>query len=113
VKIMADAYDNVVTGNNFVANSFDVGTNSRQSFSTFEGNYWDAYEGYDLDRDGVGDVPFRPVRLFTLIVERHEPALLLMRSLFVQLLDVAERVAPALTPETLTDARPLMRPLAL
>jgi nitrous oxidase accessory protein len=113
VKIMADAYDNVVTGNNFVANSFDVGTNSRQSFSTFEGNYWDAYEGYDLDRDGVGDVPFRPVRLFTLIVERHEPALLLMRSLFVQLLDVAERVAPALTPETLIDARPLMRPLAL
>jgi len=113
VKIMADAYDNVVTANNFVANSFDVGTNSRQSFSTFEGNYWDAYEGYDLDRDGVGDVPFRPVRLFSLLVERHEPALLLMRSLFVQLLDVAERVAPVLTPKTLTDAAPLMRPLAL
>jgi nitrous oxidase accessory protein len=113
VKIMADAYENVFTQNNFVANSFDVGTNSRQSFSTFEGNYWDAYEGYDLDRDGVGDVPFRPVRLFSLLVERHEPALLLMRSLFVQLLDVAERVAPALTPKTLVDDRPLMRPLAL
>lgn len=112
-KIMADSYDNIVTGNNFVANSFDVGTNSRQSYSTFEGNYWDAYEGYDLDRDGVGDVPFPPVRLFTLLVERHEPALMLMRSLFVQLLDVAERVAPALTPKTLIDERPLMRPLAL
>ncbi|MDX1488496.1 MAG: nitrous oxide reductase family maturation protein NosD, partial [Acidiferrobacterales bacterium] len=113
VKIMADAYENLFTRNNFVGNSFDVGTNSRQSFSTFEGNYWDAYEGYDLDRDGVGDVPFRPVRLFSLIVERHEPALLLMRSLFVQLLDLAERVAPTLTPETLVDAYPLMRPLSL
>ena len=113
VKVMADAYDNRFVRNNFVANSFDVGTNSRQSFSLFAGNYWDGYEGYDLDRDGVGDVPFRPVRLFSLLVEKHEPALLLMRSLFVQLLDVAERVAPALTPETLVDEAPLMRPLPL
>jgi nitrous oxidase accessory protein len=113
VKVMADAYENMFTRNNFVANSFDVGTNSRQSYSTFAGNYWDGYEGYDLDRDGVGDVPFRPVRLFALLVERNEPALLLMRSLFVQLLDVAERVAPVLTPATLVDERPAMRPLAL
>ena len=112
IKVMADAMQNTFTRNNFVGNSFDVATNSRQSYSSFEGNYWDAYEGYDLDRDGVGDVPFRPVRLFTLLVERHEPALILMRSLFVQLLDLAERVAPVLTPETLVDVRPAMRPLS-
>ena len=113
VKVMADAMANEFTQNNFVGNSFDVGTNSRQSTSSFSGNYWDAYEGYDLDRDGVGDVPFRPVRLFALIVEQHEPAMMLMRSLFVQLLDVAERVAPALTPETLMDDSPAMRPLSI
>jgi nitrous oxidase accessory protein len=113
VKVMADAMANRFTGNNFVGNSFDVGTNSRQSASSFSGNYWDAYEGYDLDRDGVGDVPFRPVRLFALIVEQHEPAMMLMRSLFVQLLDLAERVAPALTPETLVDDSPSMRPLPI
>ncbi|MEO0556688.1 MAG: nitrous oxide reductase family maturation protein NosD [Bacteroidota bacterium] len=113
VKIMADAMQNEFTQNNFVGNSFDVGTNSRQSYSSFTGNYWDAYEGYDLDRDGVGDVPFRPVRLFALIVEQREPAMLLMRSLFVQLLDLAERVAPALTPETLVDTSPAMRPLPI
>jgi len=113
IKIMADAMNNELTRNNFVGNSFDVGTNSRQSYSSFSGNYWDAYEGYDLDRDGVGDVPFRPVRLFALIVEQHEPAMMLMRSLFVQLLDIAERVAPALTPETLVDDSPAMRPLSI
>lgn len=113
VRIMADAMDNRFEGNNFLGNSFDVGTNSRQSFSTFAGNYWDAYQGYDLDRDGVGDVPFRPVRLFALVVEKHPPALLLMRSLFVQLLDLAERVAPALTPQSLIDERPAMRRLPL
>ena len=112
VRVMADGYANLFTANNFRGNSFDVGTNSRQSSSRFEGNYWDAYRGYDIDRDGVGDVPFRPVRLFSLIVARHEPAILLMRSLLVDLLDLAERVAPVLTPATLTDARPAMQPLA-
>jgi nitrous oxide reductase len=37
---------------------------------TFRENYWDNYEGYDLDRDGYGDVPFRPVRLFALTISR-------------------------------------------
>jgi nitrous oxidase accessory protein len=36
-------------------------------------------------------------------------ALVLLRSVFVDLLDVAERVAPVLTPETLVDSRPLMQ----
>lgn len=111
IKIMANALDNRFARNNFVGNSFDVATNSRQHFSTFEGNYWDNYEGYDLDRDGIGDVPFRPVRLFALLVEQNEPALLLMRSLFVSLLDAAERVIPALTPETLVDTKPAIRRL--
>ncbi|ARA93780.1 hypothetical protein AWN76_011790 [Rhodothermaceae bacterium RA] len=111
VKIMADAEANRFVRNNFIANSFDVATNSRQHYSTFDGNYWDQYEGYDLDRDGVGDVPFRPVRLFTLLVERNEPALLLMRSFFVHLLDAAERVLPVLTPEALVDTHPVMHRL--
>ena len=38
--------------------------------NTFDGNYWDRYEGYDLNRDGVGDVPFRPVSLYAVVVER-------------------------------------------
>ncbi|MDX1420315.1 MAG: nitrous oxide reductase family maturation protein NosD [Rubricoccaceae bacterium] len=109
IRVLASASGNRFTGNNFVGNSFDVGTNSRRSSSTFSGNYWDGYRGYDLDRDGTGDVPFRPVRLFALIVENHEPALLLLRSLFVDLLDLAERVAPSLTPDTFADAQPAMR----
>lgn len=108
VKLMANSQDNLFSRNNFIGNSFDVATNSRRTRSTFEGNYWDAYRGYDLDRDGVGDVPFRPVRLFSLIVERNEPSLVLLRSFLVTLLDAAERVIPALTPETLVDERPSM-----
>jgi nitrous oxidase accessory protein len=111
VKLDASTVDGVLTSNNFVGNSFDVATNSRDPSTTLRGNYWDAYRGYDLNRDGIGDVPFRPVRLFSMIVERHEPALVLLRSGFVELLDAAERALPALTPTSLVDARPAMRRL--
>jgi len=108
VKLMANSEDNRFERNNFAGNAFDVATNSRSSSSTFAENRWDQYRGYDLDRDGYGDVPFRPVRFFSLVVQEHEPALILLRSFFVELLDLAERVLPILTPETLVDARPRM-----
>ncbi|MGI9625332.1 MAG: nitrous oxide reductase family maturation protein NosD [Longimicrobiales bacterium] len=111
VKIMADTEDAEFSRNNFFANSFDLATNSRRTWSRFDGNYWDGYAGYDLDRDGVGDVPFRPVRLFTLLAERNEPSLVLLRSFLAQLLDMAEAVVPLLTPESLADNEPAMRPL--
>jgi nitrous oxidase accessory protein len=110
IRLMADATDNQFRHNRFEGNSFDVATNSRVSSpSTFAENYWDAYAGYDLDRDGYGDVPFRPVRLFSVLVEQHKPLLILLRSFFLDLLDAAERIVPVLTPEALVDARPLMR----
>jgi nitrous oxidase accessory protein len=109
VRVLANASDNRFEGNVFAGNSFDVATNSRSGTSVFAGNWWDHYRGYDLDRDGVGDVPYRPVRLFALVVEQSEPSLILLRSPFVDLLDAAERVMPVLTPEALADRRPLMR----
>lgn len=109
VRLLANAEDSRFRGNLFAGNAFDVSTNSRTLRSDFEGNWWDAYRGYDLDRDGSGDVPFQPVRLFALVVERHPEALLLLRSPITALLDAAERVFPVLTP-ALADAKPLMRP---
>ncbi|NNG16913.1 MAG: nitrous oxide reductase family maturation protein NosD [Gemmatimonadales bacterium] len=109
VRLLGSSDDNVFRRNMFEGNAFDVTTNSRQTSSRFVENYWDRYAGYDLDRDGYGDVPFRPVRLFSVLVERHEPALILLRSLFVDLLDLAEHVLPMLTPELLVDQRPLLR----
>jgi len=108
LRVLSNAADNHITDNAFYGNSFDVGTNSRQNFSTFSGNYWDRYRGYDLDRDGFGDVPHAPVRLFALVVEQTPPALILLRSPVVDLLDFAERVMPVLTPQTLVDDKPRM-----
>jgi nitrous oxidase accessory protein len=110
VRLMADATDNTFRRNRFEGNTFDITTNSHASSpTTFRDNYWDAYRGYDLDRDGYGDVPFRPVRLFSVLTEQSEPALILLHSFFMDLLEVAERAVPVLTPEMLVDAHPLMR----
>jgi nitrous oxidase accessory protein len=110
VRLMASSQDARLEGNDFIGNTFDVATNSRSAYSRLAGNYWDAYRGYDLDRDGTGDVPHRPVRLFSQIVERFEPTLVLQRSFLVGLLDVAEMMLPSVTPAGLVDATPAMRP---
>jgi nitrous oxidase accessory protein len=111
LRVDASTVDGRFEKNNFVGNSFDVTTNSREPSTTFAGNYWDEYRGYDLDRDGTGDVPHRPVRLFSVIVEQRPAALILMRSTFATLLDAAERVLPSLTPDALMDATPAMKRL--
>ncbi len=109
LRLLADAQENMVRDNSFARNLFDVGTNSRQHYSTVRGNHWDRYRGYDLDRDGTGDVPHAPVRLFALVVEKAPAALLLVRSIVADALDLAERIAPVLTPVTLVDEAPRMR----
>jgi nitrous oxidase accessory protein len=109
LKLMSSTYDGRFERNDFVGNTFDVASNSQESSNQFTGNYFDNYRGYDLDRDGVGDVPHHPVRLFSVLAEQHTPTLILLRSTFVDLLDMAERVMPSLTPALLADARPSMR----
>lgn len=111
VKIYANSSQNNFTDNNFLSNTFAVSTNSSSlQTNTFDANYWSEYAGYDLNRDGFGDAPHHPVRLFTILIERQPTSLILLRSLFIDLLDAAERALPALTPQTLVDARPRMKP---
>jgi nitrous oxidase accessory protein len=112
LKLMSSTYDGRFERNDFVANTFDVASNSQESSNQFTENYFDSYRGYDLDHDGTGDVPHHPVRLFSVLAEQNAPTLILLHSTFLDLLDVAERVMPSLTPATLVDARPAMRPVS-
>lgn len=111
IKIQASCEQNSYKENNFVENTFDVATNGSISLNTIEGNYWDKYEGYDLNRDGVGDVPYHPVSLYGMIVEKMPTAIMLWRSFLVFLLDRTEKIVPAVTPENLKDEHPAMKPV--
>jgi nitrous oxidase accessory protein len=108
LKILGSCNDNLVSGNNFKDNSFDVFTNTSLSRNTYKGNYWSEYTGYDLDRDQIGDVPYRPVKLFTYVTGKVPSAIILLRSPFVDLVNFAEKVLPSLSPQGLEDISPLM-----
>ncbi len=109
LKIQASCLDVVLEHNNFTGNTFDVGTNGFLVQNTFNGNYWDKYEGYDLNKDKIGDVPYRPVSMYSMIVEKYPSAMILFRSFITSLLDKTEKIIPSLTPENLKDNAPLMK----
>lgn len=113
MKLRSSSTDNLITHNNFISNSFQVTASGKQNASLFSENYWSDYNGYDLDNDGYGDVPFRPVNLFSLEVEKHPPAIILLHSLFADMLNLVEKMIPTLTPETLIDEKPLMSQLKI
>ncbi|NUM31248.1 MAG: nitrous oxide reductase family maturation protein NosD [Bacteroidetes bacterium] len=113
LKIQASCMEANINFNNFIGNTFDVGTNGTLVMNNFNSNYWDKYEGYDLNRNGIGDVPYRPISLFSMIIEKNQPALILFRSIMVTLLDKSEKLIPSLTPENLKDEKPLTRKINL
>jgi len=112
IRLLGNSENDHLQRNRFSANSFDLTTNTASTTATLDANEWDQYRGYDLDHDGYGDVPFRPMRLFAVLVQDNEPALILLRSLFIDLLDVAEKVLPVLTPQGLVDHHPVVRKAA-
>ena len=110
LNILGSCADNTIRKNNFLYNTFDVSTNSSRNYNNYNGNFWsDNTAGYDLDRDGVSDVPYRPVKLFSYMVGNMQSTTILMRSLLVDLINHAEKVAPVITPHNLLDEEPMMK----
>lgn len=109
MNIQASCMDNVIQKNNFQGNTFDISTNGSLVMNTFSNNYWDKYEGYDLDKDGVGDVPYHPLSLFAVLTEKNPSTMLLFRSFMITLLDKSEKILPSITPDNFVDKTPLMK----
>lgn len=109
LKITGNCEDNRIRKNNFVKNTFEVTTNSIQNRNIFEMNYWSRYSGYDLNRDGYGDVAYIPITLYSIIIQNNEAGSVLLRSFFVDLLEIAEKIFPSLVPKYLVDNKPAMR----
>ena len=109
IKFRGACYANDFTENNFLYNSFDLSYNSKLNDNTFDNNYWSSYTGYDLDKNGIGDIPYRPVKLFSYIVNRTPETIILLRSLFIDIIDFSEKVSPVFTPDNLLDNFPQMK----
>ena len=112
-KIQASCMDIRVERNKFTGNTFDVATNGTLMLNKFTENYWDKYDGYDLNKDGIGDVPYRPISLYSMIAEKMPYSIMLFRSFMVMLLERTERAVPGLTPIEMKDDKPLMKSFSL
>ncbi|MCB1191659.1 MAG: nitrous oxide reductase family maturation protein NosD [Leptospiraceae bacterium] len=111
IHLLGNSDDNVFMGNNIIDNIFDVSTNSRRNPNIFENNYWSKYRGYDLDNNGIGDIPYRPVQLYSYLIQFYPVLSALLQSPSIEILEIAEKAFPILTPVNLVDTKPNMKRL--
>ncbi len=109
IRLMADCLDDTLQNNNFSGNTFDVSTNGSLQQNYIDHNYWDKYEGYDLNHDGLGDIPYRPVSLYAQVVEQMPYSMMLYRSLITMIMDRMEKAVPTVMPDKISDLHPVMR----
>ena len=109
INIRGACYQNIFIRNNFLHNAFDVAYTGQLNENEFKNNFWSDYTGYDLNKDGIGDVEYRPVKLFSYLVNQTPEAIILLRSMFIGLLDFSEKVSPIFTPKELIDPTPNMK----
>ncbi|MCB9252105.1 MAG: nitrous oxide reductase family maturation protein NosD [Flavobacteriales bacterium] len=112
LKIWANCIQDTFYHNNFSGNTFDASTNGQLELNSFDFNYWDKYEGYDLNHDKVGDISFNPVSLYSMLIEQVPFAVILLRSFIVYLIDIAEKNIPYITPQAFQDNHPVMTRIA-
>ncbi len=74
------------------------------------GNYWDSYQGFDLDDDGIGDTPHEVWAHADRIWMETPMATFFRNAPALEMLDFLERLAPFAPPTLLLrDPEPLAR----
>ena len=114
VKLTSELGGNVVTDNIFEGNLTNVvqGGRGTSGLNEWRGNYWDDYQGFDRDGNGIGDTPYELYAYADQIWIEMPPARFFKTAPVMELLDFLERLAPFSSPElTLKDERPrFMKP---
>ncbi len=105
---------NEFASNNFIQNDYPVALDMRRTNNRFDdgrtGNHWSENAAYDLDDDGISDIPYAPVSAFAFVSKQYPDLTILAKSPAVAALAVAERVFPALRPSEAVDRFPLVSP---
>lgn len=112
-RVQASCSGSNFTRNNFIGNSFDVATNGTMMLNHFDSNYWDKYDGYDLNKNNIGDVPYYPVSVYSVVTEKIPSAMILYHSLLTDIMDQVEKVLPTVIPDKLKDDHPLIKKIKL
>jgi nitrous oxidase accessory protein len=115
VHFTAGSERNRFSENAFVDNQTQVkyvGTRSLDWTTKGRGNYWSDNAAFDLNGDGIADMPYRPNDIVDRIVWSVPLAKLLLNSPAIQVVRWAQAQFPAITPGGVIDTAPLMHPPA-
>jgi nitrous oxidase accessory protein len=108
-------------GNRFVRNNFisnlselllDVSDLETRWADDDGGNHWSRYRGYDLDRDGLGDVPFAIQNVFQIMEAKVPEVRFYLLSPAAEILRVAEQALPIMSLGDAADPKPRMNAVA-
>jgi len=117
MEIFASSENNLFEQNNFINNMSPltmIGKSSSTKWaSDAGGNYWDDYDGYDLDTDGIGDVAHPIHNIFEYLEGNFPRMRIYLNSPAAQSLVAAEKAFPILKGSNEFDRHPLMRPVKI
>ena len=117
LQLFSSSDEDIFTGNNFIENLSPLYLIGKRTTTRWEldgrGNFWSDYDGYDLDANGIGDVPHKVQNVFEYLEGNYPRLRLFLESPAAQALALAERAFPIFEGSTEIDRAPLTRALAL
>jgi len=105
--------DNDIKKNNFVGNMENVvndSKNTKISKNRWDGNHWDDYEGFDRNKDGIGDTPYKAYAYADKMWLYNPSVKFFYGSPVIAIIDFLAKLAPFSEPVLqLTDNNPRMK----
>jgi nitrous oxidase accessory protein len=117
LQMFSNSDANVFTENNFVNNLSPLQLIGRSTTTRWSqngrGNFWSEYDGYDLNENGLGDVPLKIQNVFQYMEGNHPHLRIYLDSPAARALAMAEKTFPILRASSEVDDAPLMKAVAL
>lgn len=116
VHFTAGSERNTIVGNAFVGNRNQVkyvGSRWLEWSDGKHGNYWSDHAAFDINGDGLADMPYRPNDLMDHVLWSQPSASLLLGSPAVQIIRWTLSAFPGFLPGGVVDSHPLMKAAGL
>ncbi|MCL1791473.1 MAG: right-handed parallel beta-helix repeat-containing protein [Peptococcaceae bacterium] len=119
LDLISSSADNLFFENNFIDNLQPVAMpagrvgDDNLFYKDGVGNYWDDYRGFDLDRDGIGDIPHKTGDPFTFLMAKSPGVRLFLSSPAATALEFSERMFPVVHIPKVVDPYPLTEPVKM
>lgn len=110
IHLTAGSEDNTLYANAFVHNRTQVkyvATRSQEWSYEGRGNYWSDYRGFDVNGDGLGELPYEPNDGVDRVLWKYPMAKVLLHSPAIETLHWVQRQFPILRPPGVKDSHPL------